>query len=187
MDFLLLLSSNYLHDTIDWRNSMDERTWVSLAIGGDEGAFVKLYERYYMKLYKYAVYTLRTVQDAEDAVCETMAEAYAGIGKLRNPESFGTWLFRILSNKCKKRMRDYYVIMEEAAGEEVAVHMDLALNLQVKQLFASLPKRERQVVGLSVFGGYDSREIGEILKMNANTVRSIRKRALDKMAKEIGN
>ncbi len=166
---------------------MDERNWVEEAIGGDEGAFVKLYEQYYAKLFKYAVYTLRTVQDAEDAVSETVADAYAGIGKLKNPESFGTWMFRILSNKCKAKMRDYYVVSDEEMKDELTVHTDLALNLQVKQMFLSLPKKERQVIGLSVFAGYDSGEIAQILKINANTVRSIRKRTLEKMAREMND
>lgn len=166
---------------------MDERNWVEAAIGGDEGAFVKLYERYYTRLYKYAVYTLRTVQDAEDAVSETVADAYAGIGKLKNPESFGTWMFRILSNKCKAKMRDYYVISDEEMKEGESVHTDLALNLQVKQMFLSLPAKERQVIGLSVFAGYDSSEIAGILKLNASTVRSIRKRTLEKMAREMND
>lgn len=166
---------------------MDERNWVEEAIGGNEGAFVKLYEQYYTRLYRYAAYTLRTVQDAEDAVSETIADAYAGIRKLKKPESFGTWLFRILSNKCKAKMRDYYVVSEVKGEEEPSVHTDLALNLQVKQMFLALPKKERQVIGLSVFGGYDSGEIAEILKLNANTVRSIRKRTLEKMAREIND
>jgi len=166
---------------------MDERNWVEEAISGDEGAFVKLYEQYYAKLFKYAVYTLRTVQDAEDAVSETVADAYAGIGKLKNLESFGTWMFRILSNKCKAKMRDYYVVSDEEMKDDITVHTDLALNLQVKQMFLSLPKKERQVIGLSVFAGYDSGEIAQILKINANTVRSIRKRTLEKMAREMND
>lgn len=166
---------------------MDERNWVEEAIGGDEGAFVKLYEQYYTRLYKYAVYTLRTVQDAEDAVSETIADAYAGIVKLKNPDSFGTWLFRILSSKCKAKMRDYYVLSNDEIKEELSVHTDLALNLQVKQMFLALPKKERQVIGLSVFAGYDSKEIADILKLNANTVRSIRKRTLEKMAREMND
>lgn len=164
---------------------MDERKWVEEAIGGDEGAFVRLYELYYTKLYRYAVYTLRTVCDAEDAVGETIADAYAGIGKLKNPESFGTWLFRILSNNCKAKMRDYYVVSDGEGVEEPSVHTDLALNLQVRQMFLALPRKERQVIGLSVFAGYDSKEIADILKLNANTVRSIRKRTLEKMAREM--
>lgn len=165
---------------------MDERKLVTSAIAGDEGAFVTLYEMYYTKLYRYAVYTLRGVHDAEDAVSETVADAYAGINKLKNPDMFGTWIFRILSNKCKTKMRDYYTAADEEVPEN-AEYEDMALNLQVKQMFMNLPQKERQVVGLSVFGGYDSKEIGSILKMNASTVRSIRKRTLEKMAREMND
>ena len=165
---------------------MDERKLVISAIAGDEEAFVKLYGLYYKKLYRYAIYTLRGEHDAEDAVSETMADAYAGIKKLKNPDVFGTWIFRILSNKCNAKMRDYYVAAEEEVPES-AESVDLAMNLQVKKLFMELPKKERMVVGLSVFGGYDSKEIGEILKINASTVRSIRKRTLEKMAREMND
>lgn len=165
---------------------MDERKLVILAIAGDEEAFVQLYGLYYTKLYRYAVYTLRGAHDAEDAVSETVTDAYTGISKLKNPDLFGTWIFRILSNKCKAKMKDYYVASDTEVPEG-AENVDLALNWQVKKMFLELPKKERMIVGLSVFGGYDSKEIGEILKMNANTVRSIRKRTLEKMAKEMND
>ena len=42
-------------------------------------------------------------------------------------------------------------------------------------------EEEQMIVGLSVFGGYNSQEIGKALKMNPNTVRSKRSRALQKM------
>lgn len=38
------------------------------------------------------------------------------------------------------------------------------------------------IVGLSVFGGYQSKEIGEMLKLKSGTVRSKRSRALSKMS-----
>lgn len=163
---------------------MEERTLVMSAIAGDEGAFVELYRMYYVKLYKYAVYTLRSAQDAEDAVSEAVADIYAQIKKLKNPEAFGTWIFRILSNKCKAKMRDYYVTADEEVTEN-GVEVDMVMNLQIKEMFLKLPKKERQVIALSVFAGYDSNEIGSILRMNASSVRSIRKRTLEKMAKEI--
>lgn len=48
--------------------------------------------------------------------------------------------------------------------------------------FFILSEEERLVVSLSVFGGYNSKEIGAILDLNANTVRSKRSRALEKMS-----
>ena len=51
----------------------------------------------------------------------------------------------------------------------------------MRQAFFVLEEEEQLVIGLSVFGGYNSGEIGAMLKLNASTVRSKRKRALEKM------
>jgi DNA-directed RNA polymerase specialized sigma24 family protein len=44
-----------------------------------------------------------------------------------------------------------------------------------------LSEEEQTIIALSVFGGYNSKEIGEMLKLNANTVRPKRSRGLEKM------
>ena len=46
---------------------------------------------------------------------------------------------------------------------------------------ALLSEEERLIVSLTVFGGYDSGEIAEILHLNRNTVRSKHSRALAKL------
>lgn len=165
---------------------MDERELVIAAIEGDEGAFVKLYEIYYKKLYRYAVFTLRTKEDAEDAVSEAITDAYAGISQLRNPQFFGTWLFRILSNKCKNKMKDYYVTDDtQAEIKEEGIEPDYTENMWLNQVMSKLLPKERTVIGMCVLGGYDSKVVGEILHMNPSTVRSIRKRTLDKLANQL--
>ena len=60
--------------------------------------------------------------------------------------------------------------------------LDGADVLAVRGAFAALGESDRLVVGLSVFGGYNSREIGAMMQMNPSTVRSRRKRALEQMA-----
>lgn len=181
---------------------MDEREWVALAMAGDDNAFVKLYEKYYVRLYRYAVYTLRTTEDAQDVVSDTVADAYASIKKLKNLDNFGGWIFRILSNKCKAKMKDYYINADgygDLHWDEEEDHQEEMMDQQmlkevtpgiedsviVKQLFMQLPERERMVLSLLIFSGYDSKEVGEILGINDSTVRSIRKRSLAKLAKEM--
>ena len=50
-----------------------------------------------------------------------------------------------------------------------------------KESFWKLDDEERLIVSFSVFGGYQSDEIGQMLDMNPVTVRSRKKRALEKM------
>lgn len=87
-----------------------------------------------------------------------------------------------MSNACKKKWRE--AARKESPSEslrEPFQEPDLGLAVDVRKAFFLLEEEEQMIVGLSVFGGYNSREIGEALKLNPNTVRSKRSRALQKM------
>ena len=67
---------------------------------GDTKAFSVLYSRNYTDMYRFALYMLGSPHDAEDAVSDTVISAYEGITRLRKDESFRSWIFTILSNRC---------------------------------------------------------------------------------------
>lgn len=150
----------------------------------DAKTFAKMYEQIYADLYRFALCLMKNHQEAEDAVSETVISAYENIHKLRKEEAFKSWLFTILSNVCKKRLKSA-AKETPCSGEEMfpeaSVQEDRGLALDVRNAFFILTEEEQTIVGLSVFGGYNSSEIGAILKLNANTVRSKRSRALAKM------
>lgn len=178
---------------------MDENVkLVKAARHGDAQAFAKLYEEVYEDMYRFALYTLKNTQDAEDMVSETVEAAFASIRKLRTAEAFKGWIFRILSNKCREKLREYArrtVSLEarrECSSEEVSglfhamPQRDLEEQILVRKLFFELEEEERLIIGMHVFGGYKSREIAELLSMNENTVRSKESRGLKKMAGKLG-
>ena len=149
---------------------------------GDAHAFALLYESVYRDLYRFAVCTLRHVQDAEDAVSETVTDAFAQIKDLREAGAFRAWIFRILTAKCKRRIRQYIQAPDELSDEIRAPEPDLSGRADVQRAFDTLPREDRLIVSMSVFAGYSSQEIGDLLQMNPNTVRSRQSRALKKMA-----
>ena len=67
-------------------------------------------------------------------------------------------------------------------GEVAAPEKDYGLSIDIQKAFSILSEEEQVIVGLSVFGGYKSSEIGQLLHMNENTMRSKRSRALAKMS-----
>ena len=77
---------------------------VTQAQAGSRAAFGELYESLAGDLYRMALYTLGSGPDAEDAVADTFAEAWKGIKNLREPEAFRSWMFRILSARCKRQI-----------------------------------------------------------------------------------
>lgn len=76
---------------------------VKKAKKGDPKAFAKLYEQVYQDLYRFALYMMTHRQDAEDAVSEAVIAAYENISKLKKEEAFRGWMFRILTNICRKK------------------------------------------------------------------------------------
>ena len=147
----------------------------------DAKTFAQLYQTVYRDLYRFALCIMRHPQDAEDAVSEAVISAYQNVGKLRKQEAFKSWIFTILTNVCKKKLRSSAGQEKPLEEHEYAQHTDMGLPLDVKKAFFILSEEERLIVALSVFGGYNSKEIGRMYSLNANTVRSKRKRALEKM------
>lgn len=152
----------------------------------DAKRFAQMYETVYTDLYRYALCLMKNPHEAEDAVSEAVISAYENIHKLRKEEAFKSWIFTILSNICKKRLmklaNDLGNMKEETFFSPEVLEVDYGLALDVRNAFFVLSEEEQMIVGLSVFGGYNSKEIGEALHLNAGTVRSKRSRALAKMA-----
>jgi len=153
---------------------------VEQAKGKDKEAFAKLYELVYQDMYRFALYTLKNPQDAEDVVSDTVVDAYESIRKLRNADAFKGWIFKILSNKCRRKMKDY-VNKTAELSEDISIKGDFTEDVAVQEAFMRLTNEERLIISMSIFAGYSSREIGAILKKSDNTVRSDKSRALKKM------
>lgn len=153
----------------------------------DAKKFARMYEEIYKDLYRFALCRMKNVQDAEDAVSESVLAAYENIRKLQKETAFKSWMFTILANTCKKKLKESgnRQKQEEREVEKisgVSVQMpDYGIALDVRKAFGVLSSEEQEIVALSVFGGYNSREIGSTLNLNPNTVRSKRSRALEKM------
>lgn len=167
---------------------------VELAKNRDANAFSLLYEMVYMDLYRMALYTLGNPHDAEDIVSETVLDAYVSIGKLKDDTAFRGWIFRILSYKCKHKIREYVKAKEnlefdgtdKLKKEMSPDKIDNLLDRQdISRAFASISPEERLIVTMVVYGGYNSREIASVLNKNRNTIRSKYKRALEKMQKQL--
>lgn len=154
---------------------------VHKAKAGEASAFAELYQDIYKDLYRFALYTLKNTHDTEDVVSDTVTDAWKQIRSLRSAEAFKGWIFRILTNKCKMRLKEYVDKTIELPEDMMSVSHDICSDLDVRAAFATLQDEERLILAMNLFSGYSSREIGELLKLSDNTVRSKQSRALKKM------
>lgn len=176
---------------------MSDKDWervVLQAKTGDTDAFIILYETVYVDLYKAAFYTLQNKEDAEDIVSETVLDAYTGIGKLREASAFRGWIFKILSNKCKQKIKEYQkkrsqeTITEEHTDNLVSLHAEqpyeqVLQQYDLTQAMKHLSSEERLILSMSAFGNYTTKEISKVIKKPHSTVRSKYHRSLKKLEK----
>jgi RNA polymerase sigma-70 factor (TIGR02960 family) len=75
------------------------------ARAGDEQAFAQLVDCYRGELQMHCYRILGSLADAEDALQETLLDAWQGIGRFAGRASIRTWLYRIATNRCLDALR----------------------------------------------------------------------------------
>ena len=78
---------------------------VTLARKGDKNAFGMLFQRYQMPMQRFAMRLTAAEESAPDLTQEAMLEAYRSLGSLRNPARFKSWLYGIMLNVYRSRLR----------------------------------------------------------------------------------
>ena len=147
--------------------------------------FLELYEPVYKDLYRLAYSYLGNLQDAEDAVGDTVLKAYEHFDSLRKKEAFRAWIFQILVNQCKSCLRQRGKKTTCELLEEPSYTPEHGDRTIAMEMLSSLSEEERQIVALTVFGGFKGEEIAHILNRKHSTVRSRYRRALKKLEQSV--
>ena len=149
----------------------------------DAIAFKELYTTVYQDLYRFALCMMHHPQDAEDAVSEAVLSAYENIHKLRKEEAFRSWIFQILANVCRRKLKSRERTETELKEDHASATYCDGLRTDVERAFLILAEDDQLIIGLSVYGGYNSKEIGKMLHLGQSTVNYHKNNNLKKMRK----
>ena len=158
---------------------LDEATLLVRAREGDAPAFEELARRHQAVLYRLAVRVLGNPADAEDALQEALLDAWRRIGRFRGEAGFGTWMYRVVTNRCLTLLRTRRPVPVE--GIDAAVPPapdDPARSAQVdagmsalRRALAALPDDQRVCWVLRESEGLGYAEIAEITGASETAVR----------------
>lgn len=167
---------------------------VARVLNGDRDAYAGLLARYQDGLYRYALRMVSSPDAAEDLVQATLIKAYTSLRRCRDPERFGSWVFRILSNRCKdylksRRRRD--ASLEESwPGDGPDPEEDTAraeLRDRVARALDQLPASQREAFILKHIEGLSYEEIAERLETSVGSLKMRVFRARDMLQELLGD
>ena len=156
---------------------------IQRARKGDGEAFVALMEAHKQSLYAIARSYFGSGMDAEDAVAQTVMNAWEKLHTLRQPAYFKTWLTKILLNNCHDILRQRKNIVTLDALPEREGAEDDHGDLYFEELLSRLSPTLRTAMQLYYGEGFNTREIGDILGLSSGTVTARLKRGRDILAR----
>jgi RNA polymerase sigma-70 factor (ECF subfamily) len=148
---------------------------VVRARSGDHDAFDVIARSMTARLYAIALRILRDVHLAEDAVQDSLVDAWRDLRALRDPALFDGWVTRILVRNCyraAKRDRSTRRIAPTPPTHTPDVSTEVAERERIEQAFLQLTPDHRIVVVMRYYLGWEPTEIADAIGVAAGTVRS---------------
>jgi RNA polymerase sigma-70 factor, ECF subfamily len=143
---------------------------------GNTEAMESIYTAYKSSLFHLTYRFAGESSAAEDLLQDIFIKIFTNIKRLRSPEAFNSWIYRIAANTCmsfarmKKKKKEVPLQEIESTGH----HEDLesTTNQQLEQAIKSLPPKQKTVFQLHDVEGFTHAEIAEIMKISEGAAKS---------------
>jgi RNA polymerase sigma-70 factor (ECF subfamily) len=161
----------------------------------DPDAFAEIVNRYGPRLRYYLLKLLGHPEAAVDASQEVWLDVYRGIARLRRPESFRTWLYRVARDRAARvlrqsRSRPRTVGDDQLADAEVVEDFTAEDAARIHSALDRLSAEHREVLVLRFMDDLSYEEISQVIGCHLGTVKSRihhAKRLLRRAMEELGD
>ena len=159
---------------------------------GSPDAFDILVERYRKSIYRLAFAMTQNHDAAGDLSQEAFVRAFKRIRQLKNPESFGPWLRKILVNLCIRHsakimpasLEDHEIESPESPSADAERNM---VRESVRSAILELDPAERAAVLLHYMEGLKQIEIADALGCPVGTIGSRLSRARCRLRRRLAD
>jgi RNA polymerase sigma-70 factor (ECF subfamily) len=161
---------------------VEDKELVKNILKGNKELFREIVEKYQEFVYNLSYWLLRDKTDAEDATQEVFIKLYLNLKKFNFRHTFKNWLYKIVTNHCKDKLRRKKV---EAVALEENLHQPASAGsytnnpntenpyhiLLLRNCINELPEKYKTILIMYYFENKDYKEIAKITKLPYSTVR----------------
>jgi RNA polymerase sigma-70 factor, ECF subfamily len=165
-----------------------ERVWVREAQAGSHEAMEALFRAHWGRAHRAAFLIVHDAAAAEDIAQEAFLAAIRALDRFDRRRPFGPWLHRIVVNRAIdwSRARALRREIAEAVESEAPPEPPAVWSDEVVNALSALDPDQRAAVVLRHLLEYTPGEIADLLEIPRGTVNSRLRRALDRLAAQLG-
>lgn len=175
---------------------------AAAARDGDVAAFERLFQMHHVAIYNYLAYAVSDSQIAEDLTQQVFIRAWESLPRLKAPEAFVSWLYRIARNLARDHLRsrrapdlslddshEGVLALQITNGRPEHDPATAVLASEESQLLrravAALPEHQREAVVLHHIQGMPVEDVAKALGVPLGTVLSRLARAREALARKL--
>ncbi|MFP5354694.1 MAG: RNA polymerase sigma factor [Gemmatimonadota bacterium] len=162
---------------------------VAQVLAGDTAAYAILVGRYRAQFARYATRMLGNREDAEEALQDAFLRAYRSLSRCDDPARFGSWLFRILANRCRTagarrgRREKTFVRDDVALHDASEAHPEdrAAWREEIQRALLMLEEDQREAFLLKHVEDLGYEEMAELTGVGVSALKMRVKRACERL------
>lgn len=152
---------------------------VARVLNGDREAFRILVRRHQDDYFAHALRMTGQGDVAADVVQAALIKAFTSLDRCQNPDRFGAWGFRIVSNACKDYLKNVRrrnvgldAVEPPAGGSDPGQELERSeLRSRLDAALAELPADQREAFVLKHEEGRSYEEMAELLEVSVGALK----------------
>jgi len=158
--------------------SMINKVYIEyLLLKGDMTSFEEVIKIIQPKLLVFAKNIMNCPTSAQDAVQESLISIVKSINKLKDHTKFHAWIYQVTRHKCIDSIRKNQKYNKDSDLDAIAEPRGKESNCDQQQdmmrLINTLPPKQKNIIQLFYYDGFNIREIAQILNIPAGTIKSL--------------